>query len=147
MAQRGEPCRQQHQLVAQQLHQIIGTAQTRSVVIQMPTYAFQCANLPKQLHLSTVELCLAFLGTNHGAGMGGQQLDHLIDPREVILGHGLRACGQQADDTHAGHRQQCFGDPGHGQQKRAIRLRHGQQPHHHRRITAEYKRLGTGVAQ
>ncbi|MNL30721.1 hypothetical protein D3C87_1524740 [compost metagenome] len=105
MAQRGKPRRQQHQLIAEQLHQVVGTAQTRRVVIQVPAHTFQCADLPQQLHLPTMEIFFAFLGTNDGTGMGRQQFDHLIDTGEIILGHGLRARGQQADDADASHRQ------------------------------------------
>ncbi|MNP10600.1 hypothetical protein D3C76_1027560 [compost metagenome] len=147
VAQGGESCRQQHQLVAKQLHQVVGAAQARRIVIEVPAHTLQRADLPQQLHLPTVEVFLAFLGTNNGAGMGCQQLDHLVDPVEILLGHGFRARGQQAHDADAGHCQQRLGHAGHGQQEGPVLIGNRQQPHDHRRVAAEDKRLGTGIAQ
>ncbi|MNN67050.1 hypothetical protein D3C81_1826630 [compost metagenome] len=72
MAQRGESRRQQHQLIAQQLHQAIGAAQAWRVEIQMPAHTFQRADFAQELHLPTMKILFGFFGTDDGACMGGQ---------------------------------------------------------------------------
>ncbi|MNG34101.1 hypothetical protein D3C84_1205120 [compost metagenome] len=79
--------------------------------------------------------------------MGREQLDHLIDLGEVIPGHGFRSRRKKADNTHAGNRQERLGHAGDGQQERAVLIRHRQQCNNHCRVSAQNKRLGTGVAQ
>lgn len=105
VAQYGEARSQQHQLVAQQLHQAVGAAQAWRVEIQVAAQTFQGADLTQKLHLSLVEVGLAFVGTDRRRGVGRQQLQHLVDLGEVAMGHGLRARRQQADHADASHRQ------------------------------------------
>ena len=102
MTQGGEPCGQQHQLVAQQLHQTVGAAQARCIEVQMPTYALQGADLTQQLHLPALEIRLAFLGAQDRTGMGRQQFGDLIDFGEIVPGDGFGARGEQADHAHTG---------------------------------------------
>ncbi|MNZ62559.1 hypothetical protein D3C78_806840 [compost metagenome] len=79
--------------------------------------------------------------------MGGQQPGDLIDPGEVIPGHGLRPGGEQADHAHAGNRQQGFGEAGHRQQKGAVLIGNCQQRDDHGGVATEHECPGTGVAQ
>jgi len=112
MTQRGQSRGQQHQLIAEQQYQVVGTAQTWGIEIKMTSQTFQCADLTEQLHLPTLEIGFAFFRTKHLGSVAGRQFDDLIDFGEIALGDGLRPCREQTDHADTGHRQQSFGDTG-----------------------------------
>ncbi|MNZ56853.1 hypothetical protein D3C78_748110 [compost metagenome] len=147
VAQHSKPGGEQHQLIAQQLHQAVGAAQVWRIEIQVAAKALQSADFAKDLHLSLAEGGRRFLATDGRRSMAGHQFDQIVDLGKVTTSHRLRPGTEQTHYAHTGHRQQGFSNPGDGQHQGIVLLRNRQHGHHHGGEATEHKGVRTGVAQ
>ncbi|MCY1231006.1 hypothetical protein D9M72_434420 [compost metagenome] len=138
---------QQDQLIGEQLHQAIGTAQVRRIEVQVAAQALQGADLGDQLCLALAKGGLILVGPNHCGSVNGDEPDQAVDLGEVTFGHRLRASREQADKADAGHRQEGFRQPCDGQQERAVRLRNRQRGDNHGGESTQHEGMGIGVTQ